>query len=124
MDDKPSVLVVDDEPGLARMISIFLEKSGYQVTSCGDAASGLAHVKHDPGAFRVVIADLTLPDMTGDAMSMQMLDINPELGILICSGYPFDIESVPAAKRSRMAVLQKPFMPDMLRGAVAELLAR
>ena len=106
------------------MISMFLEKSGYRVTSCGDGASGLAHINRDPAGFRVVIADLTLPDMGGDAMSMQMLDINPELRILICSGYPFDIESVPAAKRSRVAVLQKPFMPDMLRGAVAELLAR
>ena len=106
------------------MIGVYLGRLGYQVTSCEDAKSGLEALKTNPDGFQLVLADLTLPDLPGQEMSVQMMDISPALRVLICSGYPFDIESMPADKRERVGVLQKPFLPDMLKSSVSELLAR
>ena len=44
--------------------------------------------------------------------------------ILLCSGYPFELASLPKPVQGRFAVLQKPFLPKMLASAVEELAAR
>jgi len=124
LEQQVSILVVDDEPALRRLMQTYLGRLGYQVTSCGDAASALELLEQDPSAFRVVIADLTLPDMPGSEMSLRILNMSPAAGILICSGYPFDLDMFPAGQRHRVDMLQKPFLPDMLKSAVAGLLTR
>jgi DNA-binding NtrC family response regulator len=53
-----------------------------------------------------------------------MLEIRPELRILVCSGSPFFIENLPASLQRQVAFLQKPFVPKMLADAVQQLLNR
>jgi CheY-like chemotaxis protein len=53
-----------------------------------------------------------------------MLEIRPELRILVCSGSPFFIENLPASLQRQVAFLQKPFVPKMLAEAVQQLMAR
>jgi hypothetical protein len=57
-------------------------------------------------------------------MALRMVSLNPNLRVLLCSGYPFDVRSLPEKVRSQFSVLQKPFVPKMLTGAVEELLSR
>lgn len=119
-----SILVVDDEPALRRLMQAYLGRLGHQVQSCGDATSALKLVEENPAAFRVVIADLTLPDMRGDEMSQRILEMCPGTDILVCSGYPIDLDTFPPEQRHRVAMLQKPFLPDMLKSAIGVLLSR
>ena len=42
-----------------------------------------------------MVADITLPDMPGSDMAVQMADRNPNIRILLCSGYPFAVDSLP-----------------------------
>ena len=74
--------------------------------------------------FQLLVADLTLPDLPGQDMAVQMLAQNPNLRILLCSGYPFAVDSLPVAIQNRFASLQKPFLPNMLASAIEELLGR
>ena len=105
-------------------MQMFLERTGYAVTCCPDGKSALATVAGRSAEFRLLIADLSLPDMEGHEMALQILDYCPDIRVLLCSGYPFDVESLPEAVRSRFATLQKPFVPQMLTRAVEELLTR
>jgi DNA-binding NtrC family response regulator len=120
----PSILVVDDEPALLRLMQAFLQRTGYKVDICTDAAPALEKFRSSPDGYHVVIADVTLPEMSGDQMALQMAEANPDLRVLLCSGYPYDLETLPAGVRPRFATLQKPFLPDALTSAVAELLER
>jgi DNA-binding NtrC family response regulator len=120
----PSLLVVDDEPALLRLMQAFLERNGYSVSKSSEAVPALETFRANPGGYDLVIADLTLPDMPGDRMAEQMAKINPGLRVLLISGYPYDLESVEPDVRPRFATLQKPFLPDALTSAVAELLQR
>jgi DNA-binding NtrC family response regulator len=118
------ILLVDDEPPLLKLMQLFLERMGYQVTSCLDATSALEKLEAQPEGFHLVVADLSLPDMPGDKMALRMIDSNPELKVLLCSGYPFEVSALPPERRASFGVLQKPFLPNMLTKAVEDLLKR
>ncbi len=51
-----------------------------------------------------------------------MLEIRPDLPILICSGSPFYLSNLPKGLEKQVAFLQKPFVPKMLSEAIAQLL--
>ncbi len=72
--------------------------------------------------YEMVIADLGMPDMPGDTLLTRMLEIRPDLRILVCSGSPFFIENLPNSLQRQVAFLQKPFVPKMLAEAVQNLL--
>jgi DNA-binding NtrC family response regulator len=65
-----------------------------------------------------------MPEMSGEQMALKMVELNPSIRVLLCSGYPFDLRSLPEAVRGQFSVLQKPFVPKMLTSAVDELLKR
>ena len=77
-----------------------------------------------PHGYDLVIADLGMPDIPGDTLLTRMLEIRPDLCILICSGSPFFLGNLPKTLEKQVAFLQKPFVPKMLSEAVAQLLSR
>ena len=119
-----SILVVDDEPALLRLMQTFLERQGYEVQAMGTASAALDDFRVQPERFDLVVADLTLPDMAGQDMALEMIRLSTRVRVLLCSGYPFAIKSLPREVQSRFSVLQKPFLPDMLTRSVSELLRR
>jgi DNA-binding NtrC family response regulator len=124
MSEKISILVVDDEAPLVRLMQAFLERSGYSVEAFTNAADALNRFKAEPDLFRIVVTDITLPDTPGDELAITMARLNPSVRVLLCSGYPFAVDSLPEDVRPRFAMLDKPFLGNMLTGAVAELLGR
>lgn len=121
---RASILIVDDEPPLLRLMQAYLQRLGYDVTGCPNATEALERFESGDPHYALVVADLSLPDMSGDTMALRMAQCNPDVKILLCSGYPFDIESLPPGVRERSAALQKPFLPNMLATEVEALLAR
>jgi DNA-binding NtrC family response regulator len=118
------ILLVDDEPALTRLMQTYLARMGYTVDTSLRAGEALALFDADPEGYKLVVADITLPDMPGSDMAVQMADRNPNLRILLCSGYPFAVDSLPERIRHRFASLQKPFLPNMLAEALEQLLQR
>jgi DNA-binding NtrC family response regulator len=118
------LLLVDDEAQLLKLMETFLGRIGYQVVSHTSAATALTRFEADPEKFGLVVADLTMPEMSGEQMALKMIALNPNLRVLLCSGYPFDLRSLPEEVRGQFSVLQKPFVPKMLTSAVDELLRR
>lgn len=112
------ILLVDDEAALTDLLKRYLERIGYQVDACGNAGTALAWVEKSPGRYAIVIADLTLPDMSGPELIVELRRREPSLPALITSGYPH--ESNPGDPE----FLQKPFLPKTLAEAIERAMAR
>ena len=118
------ILLVDDEPPLLELIERYLKRQGLDVEPQSSALAALKRIQESPEPYDMVIADLGLPDMPGDAMVLEMLRAKPDLLGLICSGSEYFISSVPEPLRPRVAFLQKPFLPKELAAKVQQLLAQ
>lgn len=117
-----TVLLVEDELPLLQLIEKYLQRQGFQVESHLNSTGALERFEAAPDRYVLVIADLGMPDMPGDTLLTRMLDIRPDLRILVCSGSPFFIEKLPNSLQHQVAFLQKPFVPKMLAEAVQALL--
>lgn len=115
------ILIVDDEPALTRLLEQYLVRLGYAVEACGSAAQALELFDRAPREYALVLTDLHLPGMSGQELITQLLRANPAIRIMVCSGYPFDLEVVAAEFRSQVSVLQKPFLPKMLAEEVRRM---
>src|SRR3977135_1798984 len=89
------LLLVDDEAPLLKLMETFLGRIGYQVVSYTSAAAALVRFEGVPEKFGLVVADLTMPEMSGEQMALRMIGLNPNIRVLLCSGYPFDLRSLP-----------------------------
>ena len=106
------ILIVDDEPALLELLGRFLERSGFQPDTCPNGA--IARETFTPGRYAVAVVDRTLPDSDGVECAVQWLQQDPELRVILCSGYGLSEEMVPEECRARVRALQKPFSPTAL----------
>jgi DNA-binding NtrC family response regulator len=116
------ILVVEDEVSLVQLLEKYLRRLGYEVDAFSSSKEALEKFEAAPRSYDLVIADLGMPDIPGDTLLTRMLEIRPDLRILICSGSPFYLSSLPEALEKQVAFLQKPFVPKMLAEAIARLL--
>lgn len=116
------ILLVEDEPPLLQLIDKYLQRLGFEVETHLKSVDALRNFEAAPERYQMVIADLGMPDMPGDTLLTRMLEIRPDLRILVCSGSPFFIENLPPSLQRQVAFLQKPFVPKMLAEAVQNLL--
>jgi DNA-binding NtrC family response regulator len=118
------LLVIDDEPALVKLVKTYLGRLGYQVDAYTDGAEGWRAYQANPGAFDLVIADLTMPDIDVEELLPKFPAVNSRIRVLVCSGRPYEIAALPKNIRTHFAFLQKPFVPKMLAEAVGETLNR
>ncbi len=116
------ILVVDDEPALLKMMSSYLGRQGYAVTTAGSTDEAAALASAEPGVFAAAVLDATMPGMSMEDLALQLLQVNPALRVLAASGYPVDMSALEAAAPGRVAFLHKPFTPEMLASAVRRML--
>jgi DNA-binding response OmpR family regulator len=121
---KAKVLLVEDEPALLQLLERYLLRLGFDVQIYSSSVQALAEFEAAPGRYDLVIADLGMPEIPGDTMLTRMLEIQPDLLILICSGSPFYLSSLPKPLEQQVGFLQKPFLPKMLLEAIEQLMAR
>lgn len=81
------ILFVDDEPGLVAIGKTMLGKLGYQVTPMSDSVLALELFRKKPSDFDLVITDQTMPGITGAELAVELLKINRNLPIILCTGF-------------------------------------
>jgi DNA-binding NtrC family response regulator len=121
--DTGRILIVDDEPPLLRMMSLYLGRLGYDVTTADATDEAWELVEADPASFVVAVLDGSMAGMSMEELALRMLSANPSLCILTASGYPVDMTALAAEAPGRVASLLKPFGPEALAKAVRRLLA-
>lgn len=81
------ILFVDDETSLARLGQNILERFGYAPTAVTSAQAALEAVQAEPGAFALVITDMTMPGMDGITLGGRLLALEPHLPVILMTGY-------------------------------------
>jgi CheY-like chemotaxis protein len=117
------VLLVDDDPPVARALGRMVSSLGCQVTVEGSAEAALERFREAPAGFDVVITDQTLPRMGGDELTRALLAIRPDLPVLICTGYSARLDDAEARAIGARALLPKPIDRKELGDALAAALA-
>lgn len=81
------ILLIDDEKILAQMGKDMLERLGYHVTVSINSVEAFKIFQDQPDNFDLVITDQTMPRMTGLEVAQKMIDIRPDIPIILCTGY-------------------------------------
>jgi len=81
------ILFIDDEEILAEMGKSMLERLGYHVTVRNNSIEALELFQNQPDMFDLVITDQTMPGMTGADIARRMIQIRPDIPVILCTGY-------------------------------------
>lgn len=103
-----SILIVDDEPEIRRVLSLFFKKKGYanvEEAESGEKAVEITHSKE----FSVALLDINMPGMNGLVTMQKLLEINPKLGIVIVTGRQDDENIKKAIEMGAYGYVLKPF---------------
>src|SRR5690348_8928119 len=117
------ILLVDDEPPLLKMMSIYLQRRGYAVSTSASTEQASALIDAEPLSYGVAVLDATMTGLSMEELALKMLQANPSLRVLASSGYPVDMSRLEAAAPGGVAFLHKPFTPEMLAGSIGGMLA-
>jgi PAS domain S-box-containing protein len=81
------ILFVDDEESIVIIARQMLNRLGYSVTTSTDSLEALRVFREQPERFDLVITDMTMPDMTGERLSRELMGIRPDIPIVLCTGF-------------------------------------
>lgn len=84
---KKSILVVDDEPDIVRIIELYLQKSGKSVKAFTNPIVALEYFQKNADDFDTVITDIRMPSMSGFELVRKLGNINPELRFFIMTAF-------------------------------------
>jgi PAS domain S-box-containing protein len=116
------ILFVDDEHFQQDLGRRMLERLGYDVTTCTDGRQALSLFRSQPDQFDLIITDMTMPMMTGDVLTREIMVIRPDIPIIICTGYSERITEEKALAMGAKGFVLKPIvikdMANLIRKAL------
>jgi excisionase family DNA binding protein len=113
---QPTVLVVDDDQRRQSLFNVFLKKIGFSRVVVGTVKEALAAL--DKQHFDLLFLDLKLPDGPADDVYDAAKEIDPELPIIIITGYPDSEMLDRILEKGPITVLKKPLQVDQLHQTV------
>jgi DNA-binding NtrC family response regulator len=116
------ILVVDDENVMREGCSRILMKEGYKVFTADSGEEAIEKFDREP--FNLILLDLKMPGIGGIETLHQLKKMDPELTILVMTGYPSIETAVKAIKLGAYDYITKPFTPDSLRIVINRSLKR
>ena len=117
-----SILLVDDEVSVAKLEGQILSRLGYHVTIETKSSDALNTFRANSNSFDMVISDMTMPDMSGDQLSKEILSIKPDTPIIICTGFSERINKEQAEIIGVKGFLMKPVVKSDMAQMVREIL--
>jgi len=112
--------VIDDEPHLREVITNLLRLEGHMAVGVGSGIEGVEAFRVEP--FQVVITDLGMPDLTGLEVARKVRELNPEVRLILCTGWNAAVSQTEQEAVGIDRLLEKPFRLDKLLRLVHELL--
>jgi len=116
------ILLVDDENQIVDVVRQMLERLGYQVTVRTSSIEALEAFRASPDKFDLVITDLTMPNMTGDKLSGELMNIRSDIPIILCTGFSEKMSEERANALGLKGFLMKPVIINALAKTVREVL--
>jgi len=116
------ILLVDDEKPVAHIEKQLLNRLGYRVTMHTNSLEALECFRENPGAFDLLLTDVTMPGITGDRLAQEILAIRPDIPILLCTGFSEKIDSQKAEHLGIKGFLMKPVVKSDMARMVRQIL--
>ncbi|MBN2081025.1 cache domain-containing protein [bacterium] len=102
------VLLVDDETAVAKAFDAMITGLGYQVTTFTSSVSALEEFRRRPDHYDIVVMDFSMPELSGKQLAQAILEIRPEIPVVLCTGYSQPFPAQEAAQLGIKAYLSKP----------------
>jgi signal transduction histidine kinase/CheY-like chemotaxis protein len=116
------ILLVDDELSIVRMTKRLLENLGYSLASRTSSVEALELFKVKPDDFDLVITDMTMPNLTGDKLAVELIKIRRDIPVILCTGYSKKISEENASEIGIKAFAYKPIVAADLAKIVRKVL--
>jgi PAS domain S-box-containing protein len=116
------ILFVDDEVDITRISHSLLSNLGYKVTVETQSVRALKKFQQDPSAFDLLITDHTMPELTGRDFARSILEMRPDLPIILCTGYTAAFSEQEALQLGIKKYIIKPISTKTLARVVREVL--
>jgi PAS domain S-box-containing protein len=119
-----TLLIVDDEELVLNVGVNMLEKLGYTVLAAKNGANAVDIFKAHKDEIKMVVLDIIMPDMGGGEVYDRIKAINPEVKVLLSSGYSVDGQAIELLERGCDGFMQKPFTIEELSGKITQILKK
>jgi DNA-binding NtrC family response regulator len=116
IENKPHILVIDDEAIALSNMSHILQKEGYDVIACKDGESGLQAMQKT--AFDLVLTDLQMPGINGMEVLQHIQETTPDTPVIMITGHATLDSAVEAMKNGAYHYISKPFRLDEARETI------
>jgi two-component system cell cycle sensor histidine kinase/response regulator CckA len=120
---KKTILVVDDEPEVRKLVSAMVGQFGYSVMTADSGEHALTLYKNHKGPIELLITDVIAPGMSGPMLADKLAEFQPDLKVLYISGYDNTHVVQKYVVEKGHALLTKPFTVEEMQTKVRELLS-
>jgi two-component system, cell cycle sensor histidine kinase and response regulator CckA len=117
-----TILVVEDEPSVLKMVTTMLERLGYVVLAANNASEAIYLVKKSERDIDLVLTDVIMPDINGRRLAEILKAIKPKMKFIFMSGYTADIMVDQDFLDESVCFIQKPFTKKRLAEKIQESL--
>ncbi len=119
-----TLLVVDDEDLVLDVAANMLEKLGYTALKAQNGAEAIDIFKAHKNEIKMVVLDIIMPDIGGSDVYDIIKKINPDVKVLLSSGYSVDGQAIELLERGCDGFMQKPFTMEELSGKIEQILSQ
>jgi PAS domain S-box-containing protein len=116
------ILFVDDEPMLAKMGKQLLESLGYRVEMITKSSDALELFRKKPDKFDLVVTDMTMPNITGEKLAIELMNIRPDIPVILSSGFNYNIDEKKAMALGIRAFISKPVLKQEIAKTIRNVL--
>ncbi|HKE10255.1 MAG TPA: ATP-binding protein, partial [Myxococcota bacterium] len=117
-----TVLLVEDEDAVRRLVCRVLESAGYRVFEADTPLEALHFCERHPEPIDLMLTDVVMPGMSGRELATRTATLRPEMRVLYVSGYMEEVMAQDGVRGPEIAFLGKPFTPEELTRKVREVL--
>ncbi|CCK81364.1 ATP-binding protein [Desulfobacula toluolica] len=115
------ILIVDDEINITIMFKNILTYFGYQVSSYSNSIEALEAFRNSPEIYDMVITDMTMPNLAGEKLIMEIKKIQPAIPIILCTGFSKKTATSRTIDFKPDKILMKPVLQDELLTSIREI---
>jgi CheY-like chemotaxis protein len=119
----PTILVIDDNASVLNMVRLGLENEGYNVHTASNPQEGIDLFREQSRNISLVLLDFCMPVMNGDRVFDCLRKIDPEVPVVLITGFCDDIEAAKRLRNDVRGYLLKPFQLGDLVGKVREIVS-
>jgi PAS domain S-box-containing protein len=116
------ILIIDDDEAVALSLSMMLDRKGYETTTCANGRDALIEFSKASKRTDLVLLDMIMPEMNGVETFHALRDVDPDVKVVLISGYSFTDEAKGLMEEGAQAFLLKPVTRENLLRTISDVL--